>query len=57
MHKEVGRTYSWPGQGSCCCSSEPPQQGLSVTHGKQKPVTERGGHVFLHCTAEEPTFS
>lgn len=24
-------TYSWPDRGSYCCSSEPPQQGLSVT--------------------------
>lgn len=26
-------TYSWPDRGSYCCSSEPPQQGLSVTDG------------------------
>lgn len=25
--------YSWPDRGSYCCSSEPPQQGLSVTDG------------------------
>lgn len=31
--KVLMRTYSWPDQGSYCCSSEPPQQGLSVTDG------------------------
>lgn len=48
LKKILMATYSWPGQGSYCCTLEPPQQGLSATDGITDVFLGLFDCVYLH---------